>query len=105
MAFGPGFGLAQANSAKGRIDIERVNGNAVADFTLGAVEEVCGGDLEVVVRRVGESAAAVAIAERPDVRNVGLQRFVDDNIAMRVNLDACGFEPEVVGIRAATDGE
>src|SRR6202011_1830826 len=31
--------------------------------------------------------------------------FVDDDIALRVDLDACGFEPEVVGIRATTDGE
>ncbi len=105
MAFGPGFGLGQADPAKRRIDVERVNGNAIAHFALGAVEQVRRGDLEIIVRRVGEGAAAVAIAERPDVRHVGLQGLVDDDIAVRVDLDARGLEPEVVGVGTAPDRE
>ena len=105
MAFRSGFGLGQADPAERRIDVERVNGNAVADFARGAVEQVRGCDLEIIVGGVGESAAAVAIAERPDVRDAGLQRFVDDDIAVRVDLDACGFEPEIVGVRTTSDRE
>ena len=71
----------------------------------GAIEQVRRGDLEIIVRSVGEGAAAVAIAKRPNVRDAGLQGFVDNNIAMRVDLDARSFEPEVVGVRAAPDGE
>ena len=50
MAFGPGFGLGQADPAERRIDIERVNGNAVAHLARGAVEQVRRGDLEIIVR-------------------------------------------------------
>ena len=103
MAFGSGFGLGQADAAERRIDVERVNGNAVAHLARGAVEQVRRCDLEVIVRGVGESAAPVAIAERPDVRNVGLQKFVDDDIALRVDLDACGLEPEVIRVGTAPD--
>ena len=98
VAFGPGFGLGKADSPQRRVDIERIDRNAIAYFACGAVEQVRRGDLEIIVRSVGEGAAAVAIAERPDVRNVGLQKLVDDDIAVRVNLDACGLEPEVVGV-------
>ena len=73
MALRPGFGLAKANPTEWRINIERVNGNAVAHLARGAVEQVRCGDLEIIVRSVGEGAAAVAIAERPDVRNAGLR--------------------------------
>src|ERR1700735_4895694 len=105
VAFGPGFGLGQAHPAKRWVDVERVNGDAVAHFALGAVEQVRRSDLEIIVRRVGESAPAVAIAKRPNMGDAGLQRLVDDDIAVRVDLDACGFEPEVVGVGATPDRE
>ncbi len=74
VSFGARFGLGHADPAERRIDVERVNRNAVAHLARGAVEQVRRGDLEIVVRGMGEGAAAVAIAERPDVGNVGLQR-------------------------------
>ena len=105
MPFGTGFGLGQADPAQRRIDVERVNGNAVAHLARGAVEQVRCGDLEIIVRSVGEGASAVAIAERPDVRNAGLQGFVHDDIAVSVDLHARGLEPEIVSVRATADGE
>src|ERR1700722_4857744 len=49
VAFGPGFGLGQADPAERRVDVERVNGDAVAHFALGSVEPVRPGDLEISV--------------------------------------------------------
>ena len=64
-------GLGHADAAERRIDVERVGRNAVADLPVLAVEQVGGDDLEVVVGRVREGAAAVAVAERPDAGHVG----------------------------------
>ena len=72
---------------------------------VGAVEQVRGGDLVVVVRGMREGAAAVAVAERPDVGDAGPQSVIDNDIAMRVDLDSRRFEPEVVGVRPAADRE
>ncbi len=66
-----------------------------------AVEQIGGDDLEVVVGGVGEGAAAVAVAERPDARHVGAQLVVDGDVAARVGRDAGLVEPEIVGVRAA----
>ena len=54
--------LGHAGPAEGGIDIERVNGNAVADLALSADEQVRGGNLEIVIRGVGEGAAPIAVA-------------------------------------------
>ena len=105
VAFGSRFGFGQADSPERRIDIERVNGNPIAHFARGAVEQVRCGDFEIIVRSVGKGAAAVAIAERPDVGDAGLQGFVDDDIAVCVDLHARGLEPEIVRVRSAADGE
>ena len=53
-----------------------------------AVEQVGGDDLVVVVRGVGEGAAAVDVAERPDAGDVGAQLVVDGDVAARVGRDA-----------------
>ena len=65
-----------------------------------AVEQVRGHDLEVVVGGVGEGAAAVAVAERPDARHVGRELVVDRDVAARVDRDAGLVEAEIVGVRA-----
>ena len=54
---------------------------------------------------MGEGAAAVAVAERPDRGDARPQHFVGDDKAVAVDLDASCFEAKVVGIRAAADGE
>ena len=50
-------GLGHADPAERRIDVERVSRNAVADLARGAVEQVRGDDLEIVVGGMGEGAA------------------------------------------------
>src|SRR5271157_2723707 len=52
-----------------------------------------------------EGAAAVAVPDRPDVRDVRPQSVVDHDVAVRVGLDTRGVEPEVVGVGPAADRE
>ena len=70
-----------------------------------AVEQIGGDDLEIVVGGVGEGAAAVAVAERPDARDIGGQAVVDDDVAARVGCDAGLVEAEIVRIRSTPDGQ
>ena len=72
---------------------------------VGAVEQVGGDDLEIVIGGVGECAAAVAVAHRPDAGDVRREAVVDRDVAARVGRDAGRVEAEVVGVRAAADGE
>ena len=81
MALGARLGLGHADAAERRIDVEGVGRNAVAHPARRAVEQVRGDDLEIVVGGVGEGAAAVAVAERPDARDAGPQLVVDDDVA------------------------
>ncbi len=60
--------LGDADPAERRIDVQRVGWYPLPQLPVLAVEQVGGNDLEVVVRRVREGAAAVAVAERPDAR-------------------------------------
>ena len=54
---------------------------------------------------MGEGAAAVAVAKRPDVRDAGPQFVVDHDKATRVDSDARRVKPEIVGVRPAADGD
>ena len=65
----------------------------------GTVEQVVGDDFVVVVRGVGEGGAAVAIAEREDVRNVGAELIVDGDVSARV-----GFMPAAARLRSSVLG-
>ena len=67
------------------------------------VEQVGGDDLVVVVGRVRERALAVAVAQRPDPRNVGAQLIINGDVAMRVDRDTGLVEPEIVGVRPTPD--
>ena len=99
------FGLGHAGAAERRVDVQRVGGDAIADPARVVIEQVGGDDLGVVVRRVREGALAVAIAQRPDARDAGAQLIVDHDVAALVDCDAGLVEAEIVGIRAAADGE
>jgi hypothetical protein len=63
--FSPGVSslmFGNAHTAQGRVDIECVGADAVAETARFVVEEVRGDDLEIVIGGVGESAATVAVA-------------------------------------------
>src|SRR5205085_7595719 len=70
-AAGARLAVGHADTAERRIDVQGVANNAVADLARLAVEQIGGDDLEVVVGGMGEGAAAVALAERPDAWHVG----------------------------------
>ena len=79
--------------------------NAIGDAASGAVEQVGGDDLVVVVRRVGERAFTVAVAERPDAWNVRREPIVHDNVAALVACHARGVESRDRRYSASADGE
>src|SRR5262249_26227142 len=66
------------------------------------IKETGGHDLVVVVRRVGETAFTVAIAQGPDAGHVGPQLIVDDNVAARVRLYPSVLQAQVIGVRPPT---
>ena len=80
----PGLRFGEAGAAERRVDVERVGRNAIRYPPGRAVEQVGRDDLEIVVRRVREGAFAVAVAQRPDPRDVRLQLVVHDDVAALV---------------------
>ncbi len=70
-----------------------------------AVEQVGGDDLVVVVRGVGEGAAAVAVSQGPHPRGAGPQLVIHLHVALLVDGNARPVEPQVVGIGPASDRE
>jgi len=76
-------GIGHADAAERRIDVEGVTEHAVANPPAFTVKEVGGDDREIIVRCVGERAAPVAVAERPDPRHIGGKPVVDLDVANR----------------------
>ena len=95
--------FGQADATERRVDVESIGADAIAQPAVAAVEQVGRDDLEVVVRRVGECAAAVAVAQRPDAGDVGRERVVDDDVAVFINVDPDAVEPEIVRVGLAAD--
>ena len=54
---------------------------------------------------MGEAAASVAVAQRPDAGDVGLQPIIDADEAARVGFDAGFVQPQIVGVRPPPDGQ
>jgi len=77
-----------ADAAERRIDVETVDGNAIGDLSIFAVEEIARDDLVVVVRSVSEGASAVAVANGPDAGDRRREVFVDLEVAAAVELQA-----------------
>ena len=101
----PSLGLRHTGAAERWIYIKGIGGKTVADAAAIAIEKVGRDDLEVVVGGMGESALAVAVAERPDAGHARAQLVVDRDIAARVGFDAGSVEAEIVRIGAPTDGQ
>src|SRR5262249_4655153 len=82
-------------TTKWGIGVERVSGDAVAHTPLIVVEKVGRHDLEIVPRGVREPTPAIAVAHRPDARDVGVQLVVHLDMAARVGDDAGLVEPKL----------
>jgi hypothetical protein len=100
-----GLRLRQADAAKRGVDVKRAGADAIAQAARGAVEEVRRDDLEVVVRGVGEGAAAVAVVERPNAGDVRGEEVVHRDVAVFVDGDAGAIQLQIVGIGCAADRE
>ena len=98
---------AQRHSAPAErgVDVQGVGLDAVRDPARLTVEKVGGDDLVVVVGRVRERAAAVAVAERPDRGHARAELVVDLHVAAVVDRDARALEAEVVRVRDAAGRE
>ncbi|CBJ35683.1 hypothethical protein (plasmid) [Ralstonia solanacearum PSI07] len=99
------FGLRHAGAAERRVDEHGVCRDAVRHLARAALEQVGRDDFVVVVRGVGERAAAVAVAQCPDAGDIGAQLLVHPDVAARVGLDPGLVQPEIAGVRHAPDGE
>src|SRR6516164_10743860 len=64
------FRFRHAHPAKWWIGVERVGSDAVAHAPRIVVEEIGRDDLEIVPRRVRERTPAIAVAHRPDTRDL-----------------------------------
>ena len=80
--------LCHPDAAQRRIDVEGVTRNAIADAPPLAVQQVRSHNLKVVIGRMGEGAATVAVAKRPDVGCAGAQTIIDDDVAACVGLNS-----------------
>src|ERR1700730_5166262 len=101
----PCLGLRHTGATERWIYIKGIGGKTVADAAAIAIEKVGRDDLEVIVGRMGESALAVAVAERPDAGHVRTQLVVDHDVAEFVGFDSGSVEAEIVRIGAPTDGQ
>ena len=102
-ARGARLGLGDADARQRRIGEQRVGRDALADAARAAVEQVGGDDLVVVVRGVGEGAARVHVAQRPDAGHARAQFVVDRDEAARIGGDAGQLETQVLGVGPAAD--
>jgi hypothetical protein len=83
--------LGKANLRQWGIDIKGTYRDTVTDAPGGFVEEIVRYDLKVVVRGVSKGPSAIAISDRPNRWNRGLELIVYSDIAMLIGLDASGF--------------
>ena len=78
--------------------------NAVAYFARIVIEQVCRGDLEVVIGSVGKASASIAVAKRPYAGNGSAQLFIDRDVAVLVGCKAGGLEAKIVGVGTPANG-
>ena len=95
--------LGHAHATQRRIDVKVVGRNAIAEPARIVIQQIGRDDFEVVVRGMREAAVAIAVAQRPDARNVRPELLVDVDVAVLVLLDASFVEAEVIGVRTAAD--
>ena len=99
------FRFRHAGAAEWRVGVERVRLNALRYAASLTVQQIGRHDFEVVVGRMGKRALTIAIAERPDTRDVGLQPIVHDDVTALIARDASCVEPQIVRVGLAANRE
>ena len=100
-----GLLVGHSDAPERRIDEQAVGDDAVGDAPRFIVQEIGRDNLVIIVGRVGEGAAAVAITERPDSGHVGAQELIGHDIAAGIAAHAGGAKAEIVRVRLAPDRE
>ena len=101
----PCLGFGHARAPEWWIGVERISADPVVHRPDLAIQQIGSDDLEVIVGRVGERAAAVAFAERPDARHVGAQLLVHGDEAARIDCDARSVKAQIIGVRPPSGRE
>jgi len=78
--------------------IQGISSDSVGHAPLFVIQDVRCDDLEIIPRRVGKRASAVAVSHRPDTGHAGPQLIVHLNIVMGIGSDAGLVEAEIVRI-------
>jgi len=93
--------FGDADATERRIGEQTVTEDPVRNTSWVVVEQVGSDDLVVVVRRVGEGALAVAVAQCPDAGNVGAQFIIDPHVAPLIDIAAGLLQSQIVRVRHA----
>ena len=98
-------GLGHPDATERGVDEQPVSGDSVGHAPGIVVKQIGDHDLVIVVGRVCERAATVAVAYGPDPLDVGLKLVIDDDIPSVVQYQACRIDTEVVGVRCSPDSQ
>ena len=79
--------------------------NPVAHSPKIVIQKIGCHNLEVVVRRMGESAFAITVTHRPDAGNVRPQLIVDNNVSALIRLHSRFIQAKIVGVRPPPYGQ
>src|SRR6202044_1358586 len=99
------FGFGHADVGERWINVSGIRENAVTDTARSAIEEIVGDDFVVVVRSVGEGAAAVAVADGVNAGSGGAELIVDGDVSALVGRNAGCGKVQVVGVGYAAGGQ
>src|SRR5262245_29989664 len=97
--------LRHADTSERRVDVERVTDHALAHAAVFAVQEIRRDDLVVVIGSMGKRTATVAVAERPDARDVRRQAVVHFDVTARIHGDAGLVESQIAGVGLTADSK
>ena len=91
--------VRHAASSERRINKQPVGLDPVGNPAMVSIEEIVRNDLVVVVGSMRKSAAAVAVAERPDAGHIRLQLVVNRYVAAMVGGNPSPVQSQVAGVR------
>ena len=94
--------VVHADASERWVGEHRVRRDATVSRAVPAAE-VVGEDLVVLVRRVGERATAVDVAERPDAVDRGAEHAIGVDVAAVVGRQPDAIEVEAIGVRCPSD--
>src|SRR5450756_519809 len=99
------FGIGHPDPTQRWIHIKCVGWNASTNPAMLTIEQIRRNDLVVIVGGVGEGAATVAVAERPNAVHAGGKAVIDFDVASRIEGHAGTIQSQIIRVRPASNGE